>query len=443
MSTVAEAALVPLLGRGRIHPWLHMDGEGICIGRVTDIGEYQLMTEEGTVLDVDQLKKLVTVAPRVLLDLAGRWSDADAESWIRDRAAPAFSDVLARLIHELRAAIEFPRPEHAALVAVWALGTYFHPVFLAYPRLALTGERASGKSKVLTILLAVSWNAMLHLTPTPAVLFRLAQAYRSALLLDEVEGLAKEEARELLAIINAGYKAGGAVHRVEGRDTRTVEPFAVYASMALAGIKGLNATTEDRCLRVTLQRGIDPARVNAEVDPGAPAFASIRAGAYRLLLSRWREVQARAATILFPDWLNARPRELWKPLLVLASIADEESNGLGIEHDLLALAREHIEDRDELSPEGEALLATLEARMNGSEAIVRPKDLTEPLRERLGWQHAPTPEQVGAWLRRFGFRRTGKDRDGARYHIGADQLGAVTARFSPPATVTPSPSRDK
>src|SRR5262249_14889845 len=140
-------------------------------------------------------------------------------------------------------------------------------------------------------------------------------------------------------------KVGSYVPRVEGKDVRTVETFEVYGPMALAGIKGLNATTEDRTIRLVLQRGMDRSRVNAEVNPAASTFASIRHGAYRLLLTRWQDVLREVAAASIPNWLNARPRELWKPLLILATVADLES-GLGIRADLLALASEHVENQD-------------------------------------------------------------------------------------------------
>jgi hypothetical protein len=110
--------------------------------------------------------------------------------------------------------------------------------------------------------------------------------------------------------------------------------------------------------------------------------------------------------------------------------------------DLLSLSREHVEDRVEVSAEGEALLAELADQLGALASItVRPGELAEPLRRRLGWRDAPTAAQVGAWLRRFGFRRRGKDREGARYEVTADHLREVTGRFTPgggrhPVTVT-------
>jgi hypothetical protein len=99
-----------------------------------------------------------------------------------------------------------------------------------------------------------------------------------------------------------------------------------------------------------------------------------------------------------------------------------------------------VEDRDEVSPEGEALLAELSERLAGTDVVIlRPADLAEPCRRRLGWQSL-SPEQVGTWLRRFGFHRKGKGRAGAKYEIRADRLREVTVRFGGENTVTPSPS---
>jgi hypothetical protein len=91
--------------------------------------------------------------------------------------------------------------------------------------------------------------------------------------------------------------------------------------------------------------------------------------------------------------------------------------------DLLALAHEHMGERDDLSAEGEALLAVLAEYLGQGPAVtVRPGELADDLRKRLGWSHPPTAEQVSAWLRRLGLRRSRKDREGARYEIHAEQL---------------------
>lgn len=99
--------------------------------------------------------------------------------------------------------------------------------------------------------------------PTSAVLFRLIHEFRPTLLLDEMEALGGEQARDVLAVINAGYQAGATVPRVEGKDTRRVKGFPVYAPLACAAIRAPNPTTADRCIPVVMLRGRDRIRSDA------------------------------------------------------------------------------------------------------------------------------------------------------------------------------------
>ncbi len=429
MARVIDLKTVDLLGRGKIHPALHVDDRGVLVGVVTEAREYRLITSERAIYEPADVKEVLAFIPRPYPDLAGRWPEEDFTAFLNGEDAPGFSEVLALIINALDHAMEFPRAEHRALVATWAIATYFFPIFLSFPRLNLSGERESGKSKLMTLLRAMAWNALYLLNPTPAVLFRSVHEFRPTLLLDEMEGLNREDAREVLAVINSGYKSGGSVPRCEGEKVRHVEQFNVYSPMALAAIKTVNATTEDRCIPLVLQRGADLSRVNVEVDPGAPAFSRIRSGCYRLLLVRWKDARDACHAVEYPPWLNGRVRELWRPLLAIAAVADRE-NGIALTPDLLALAKEHVEDRDPLSIEGEAILGALSERIGLLEQVlIRPGDLREDLGKRLGWRDPPSPHQVGAWLRRFGFRREGKDRAGAKYEITGRQLQALGARY--------------
>ena len=426
-----DVSIDHFLGRGRVHPALHVDGYGVVVGIVTVTGEYRLVTSDGGVFNADDVKAVLKSNPKPYGGLAGRWSEQDFQEWLLLPEAPTFTEVVALLLHAFEHAVEFPRHELRSLLVVWALGTYFHPLFLSFPRLALSGEKESGKSKVLGVLAATAWNALLMVTPTPAVMFRLVDAFRPTLLLDEMEGLSRDDASVILAILNSGYKAGGMVPRCEGERTKSVELYDVYAPAALAAIRSMNTVTEDRAIPVTMQRGSDAGRLNIEVDPTNPLFGRIRSGCYRLLLGRWRTVQATYPTVTLPSWLKGRARELWRPLLVIAEIADAE-NGLGLTTDLLVLAREHVNDRAGASAEGEAVLGVLAERLGTAASLtVRPGDFREELRQRMGWRDAPSAETVGTCLRRLGFTRSGKDRQGARYDVTAAQFRAIATRYAP------------
>lgn len=440
MEIKPEAAA--LLGRSTpLHPWLHIDAHGAIVSRMTDSGTCQLVTSERTSFEAKDVKDLVTAVLRPYHGLHGRWPDADAEAWRQSGSAPAFSEVLSLMMVALERAVEFPRPEQRALLATWTMGSYFFPLFLAYPRLSLAGEKGSGKSKLMTVLSATAFNALLMVNPTPAVLYRLVQEFRPTLLLDEVEGFSKEDAREILAIVNSGYKAGATVPRCEGKEQKRVESFQVYAPLALAAIRSVNGTTEDRCIPLVLTRGLDPAHINAEVDPADDTFTTIRSGCYRLLLTRWPAVQEAVAALTPPDWLVARARELWKPLLAIAAVADQES-GLEITRDLLRLARDHVADREDLSDEGAALMEELTERLDGhgSTLIVRPGDIAESLQKRLGWKDRPTPRLVGSWLKRYGFSPMRRAKGGIPYEVTAEKLELMKVRYTPQDMYIPTSS---
>ena len=47
-----------------------------------------------------------------------------------------------------------------ALLAAWIIGTYFHPIFSAYPFLHIKAPKRSGKSQCLNVLSQLSFNAI-------------------------------------------------------------------------------------------------------------------------------------------------------------------------------------------------------------------------------------------------------------------------------------------
>src|SRR4030095_3142209 len=177
------------------------------------------------------------------------------------------------------------------------------------------------------------------------------------------------------------------VPRVEGKDDRrTVVPYDVYSPMVIAMIKALNPTPADRGLPSVMQRGADD-RMNLEVDPGDPDLVRLRSATYRALLRDCSRVQASAAAGTLPASRGARRRELWKPLRALAEAAGDATG----RDALLALALDHVRERDEASPEVYALIAALGRRLAGlQDQAVYPADLAEELRPRLGWRGAPT-----------------------------------------------------
>ncbi len=423
-----------LVGR-RIHPSIHLDPDGFAsIGLITVCTDgtpgTEIITSTRERFSTQAITSALVSPPLLYCDLLDRWKPENAERFLAGAdEAPMFSDAVARIWDVLDRLVETRRECETSMLAVWALASYFHPVFSAFPRLDLRGERGSGKSKALSILAAITFNGLLRVSPTPAVLFRMAEALGPTLCLDEIEGLAGDEKREIQAILNSGYKAGGRVDRVEG-DDRAIKSYAVYCPVALAGITGLNRVTEDRAITLVLAKGKEPTKLNADVRPGDPRFADIRDLCYRLALTRSRDVAETYQARVLPEWLTARDRELWLPLLTLATLAERENADLGVGDDLLTLAQEQAQERAGLSDEAAALVAILVDKLNGEpEIIVSPGDLCDDLQGALKLKEAPSPQRVGRWMKRLGFPAAPRSAGGKRRRVTAEALADLQKRY--------------
>ncbi len=429
----SKVALPRELQGRTIHPALHMEESFVSVGILDQQGTWRIVTGSRQIYEAGAIKDALRPDPMDYPDLAWRWCEEDIQAFLKTGNCPGFGEILAAIIGRARAVLELPRTEHYTLLAVWIVATYFHPLFLAFPLLPFMGERESGKSKTLALISLLSFNGLLRVAPTPAVLFRLIEALRPTLCLDEMEGLDSEDRHVLLGIINAGYKSGGKVDRVEGEKVRRVVPYNVYAPKAFASIRGLTATTEDRAIPLVLQRGTRPDLLNAEVNPEDSLLAHVRAGLYRLLLTKNKEVQEAYDNLFLPEWLTGRVRELWKPLLAIATLADNEEP-LGLFEDLLALARAHLESRDSISDDGAVLLDILEDMLqhqNEGEIEITPGELCSEIQQRLNVKDF-SAQRVGGILRRLGFAKSGRRGGLSRYVIMEKKVREIRDRHSPP-----------
>src|SRR6516165_7922901 len=117
-----------------------------------------------------------------------------------------------------------------------------------------SAERRSGKTRLLEVTETLVRNPLRAANATSAVLFRSFELLSPTLLLDEVDAIwsgAKNE--EMRGVLNAGYKRGGSVLRVEDKEPKA---FNCFAPKALAGIDNgqLPDTVRDRCIPIHMHR---------------------------------------------------------------------------------------------------------------------------------------------------------------------------------------------
>ena len=228
----------------------------------------------------------------------------------------------AKLLDELSATI--PRyvvmaVEAVHTVALWVLFTYLLDAFETSPRLAITApQKRCGKTTLLSVLYQLTCRPLAAANLTPAVAFRVIEAARPTLLIDETDTFVKEN-DELRGVLNSGHsRATAFVIRCQGEDNQP-RCFSTWAAIALAGIGKLPATLADRSIEIKLKRKTtsEPA---ARLDRHARgALDEVARKIARWTIDNGAKVQS--AEPVLPGALDDRASDNWRPLIALADVA--------------------------------------------------------------------------------------------------------------------------
>ena len=216
-------------------------------------------------------------------------------------------------------------------VVLWALHTHLHDQVSVSPRLAIQSpEKGCGKSTLLEALSLLVPRPLVASSITSASVFRLIEAAKPTLLLDESDQLFRRENAELVAVINSSHrKAGAFVIRTEEKKDGSFEPvrFSTWAPIVLAGIRELPPTLQDRSLVVRMERAL-PGEVKKHLEDG---YASVLADIGRKF-SRWAQgIEVLPAIDLSEGaGLHNRLGDNWRPLLAIAELAGGDWPGLSL-----------------------------------------------------------------------------------------------------------------
>jgi len=213
-----------------------------------------------------------------------RWSLKKIKQFLEDNYNPSdytLEKVFGEVRKQFDTYMQFTDERHYDFVAIWTIGTYFYPIFEAYPMLFFNALKGSGKTKVLTLIGSMAFNSLNALNVTSSSLFRMIEGTKATILIDEIEHITKKETSDLRALLLGGYKKGQFVPRTEemkkkGVKTYGVPLYDIYSPKALANISGIEDILEDRCISIILEKGTDPEKVNREVDVNDEKWQKIR-----------------------------------------------------------------------------------------------------------------------------------------------------------------------
>jgi putative DNA primase/helicase len=225
---------------------------------------------------------------------------------------------------------------------------------------------------------------------------------RPTLLIDEADSfLAADEA--MRGILNSGHTRAGAhvIRNVEVNGEHKPRRFSTWAPKAIATIRELADTLEDRAIVVQLQRKPKAAKVSRLRKRDSEEF-----GILRRKTARWQEdnfPKLADPNPAIPDSLNDRAADNWEPLLAIADLAGGDWPARARDAACLLSGEGHDAASFNVELLADIRLAFGEEREISSAKLVA--TLTaDPVRPWVEWQNGKplTQQQLAGLLKPFG-----------------------------------------
>ncbi|MBN1420977.1 MAG: DUF3631 domain-containing protein [Planctomycetes bacterium] len=211
-------------------------------------------------------------------------------------------------------------------VCAWILAAWIFDAFAQFAYLVFASpEKRCGKTRLIEVIRHLAPRALPPASSiSPAALFRLVDAHRPTVLIDEAQDLTSpktESGKALNEILCAGNRQDAVVFRCVG-DDHEPEPFCVYCPKIIALIGRVNEVLEDRAIVIRMRRK----KKEETVERFRHRKAREEAGDLRRRIARWladnkEAVDAAYGRIEPPAFLNDRAAESWAPLIAVIQVA--------------------------------------------------------------------------------------------------------------------------
>jgi putative DNA primase/helicase len=178
-----------------------------------------------------------------------------------------------------------------------------------------------GKTTVLILLYYLTPKSELASNISPSSVFRYVEDVRPTLLIDEADTFVANN-EELRGILNSGHTkaAANVIRNVEVNGEHKPRRFSTWAPKAIAAIRELADTLEDRAILLTLQRKSPGAKVERLRKRDNGEFAVLRRKIARWATDNFPKLEADPDPQT-PEVLNDRAADNWRPLFQIAELA--------------------------------------------------------------------------------------------------------------------------
>ena len=213
-------------------------------------------------------------------------------------------------------------PPHAAeALALWVLHAWTFDAFDISPFVVLVSPtKRCGKTSLLILIYWLTPRSELASNISPSAIFRYIEDQRPCLLIDEADTFVREN-EELRGILNSGHTktAAHVIRNVEINGEHKPRRFSTWAPKAIASIKKLADTLEDRSIIITMRRKSKDELVERRRGGDMEEFSELRSKALRWGTDNLEALKT--ADPAMPEKLNDRAADNWRPLVAIADLA--------------------------------------------------------------------------------------------------------------------------
>ena len=275
------------------------------------------------------------------------------------------SPVGPEVISEIESALKkhlFLSTDAALTCALWVAHADMFKEFECTPRLGITAPfKGSGKTKLLTVLNALTNHAVDGGLCSTAAFERLSAQGTVAFFMDEADKVFSHENSDMTKSLNAGWHSGQKYLKCD--DKNNVKGFPLFSAVALAGIslpKRLCDTTLDRTILIKM--------VVAKAGQITEKYRQKKHKAKFVVLGRkllrWindhqQEIADYEPT--FPDSVDGRDEEKWEPLVAIASIASPKLGRRAMNLALKSVSVNELTELDEMKRFMKSVLAVYDS----------------------------------------------------------------------------------
>jgi putative DNA primase/helicase len=199
-------------------------------------------------------------------------------------------------------------------LALWTLHAWTMDAGDVSPFIVLVSPtKRCGKTSALIVLFYLTPRSELASNISASALFRYIEEVRPTLLIDEADSFMKDN-EEMRGILNSGHTktAAHVIRNIEVNGEHKPRRFSTWAPKAIATIRALADTLEDRAIVVQLQRKPKAASVVRLRKRDSDEFAFLRRQAARWADDNFSRLTDPEPHI--PEALNDRAADNWPPL---------------------------------------------------------------------------------------------------------------------------------